>query len=574
MISHIYLTMYSKIFKLTLFTSIVLLLTVGVAFAEDTLAQGDGDLVADSNSIQDKIDNANDNDIIDVDSGSFEQITINKNITLNGKDNPVLEGDFKSSSKNLTVKNITFSEFKSFEVNGNSLFDTCTFKDTTAHIVASGSTVFINCNFINMKGPDCGAIMTTGNTTFINCSFKQNFGCNGVIDSVGSLTIANSSFVGNSAYRAGVIVSHQKDESSSSIANPKTNKNYGSNVATVKISNSTFENNTAENYIGVIFSSNKLVIDNSTFKNNSASFMGVIHSTNDLTVRSSRFLKNTARSDDLYDPSAGLISVINSLYGKTVITGSEFRDNVANYAAISLSFTNVELSGNSFSNNGLGTIFVGDCTSKYPKYTILDDNMKAIKLFKLTASNVVSAVTQNKDIVVKLTSPITSKPISNFRLESEYRYSHFISYTSGITDKNGVASMSPPIDAKINKKTITIQWYSETFWQGFATTKITYTVTKIPTKVSAPKVTFKHKKSKYFKVTVKSKLDKKAVKGIKIKVKVYTGKKSKTYTLKTNGKGLAKLNTKKLKVGKHKVKISSTDKWFSVSGNSVIKIKK
>jgi hypothetical protein len=38
---------------------------------------------------------------------------------------------------------------------------------------------------------------------------------------------------------------------------------------------------------------------------------------------------------------------------------------------------------------------------------------------------------------------------------------------------------------------------------------------------------------------------------------VFTGKKYNTYTVKTNKKGLAKINTKSLKIGKHKVIISS-----------------
>jgi hypothetical protein len=575
---------------------------VGVAFAEDTLAQGDGDLVADTNGIQDKIDNADDNGIIEMDANTVGSININKNITLNGNNHSIYRVDFKSSSDNLTVKNITFENIQSFEVNGNSLFDTCTFgkSNSEVNIKATGSTVFLNCNFVDMRSRYGGAVNATGNVTFIGCSFKQNeasiggavkttgtatfIGCSfkqnyalmgGVIDSIGSLIITNSSFVGNSGYRVGVIYSHQKDWETGCGDIPRNEKNYGDNVGTVKISNSTFEDNFAEHYIGVIYSSNKLIIDNSTFRNNSATFMGVIQSTNDLTVRNSKFLKNKAWVNNLYDPSQGLISVINSIYGKTVITGSEFTDNVADYGTISLSFTNVVLSDNVFSNNRLGTIFVGDCTSKYPKYTILDDNLKAIKLFKLTAKNVVAYYLHDVNIVVKLTSAITSKPLSNVLIESTYAFSpRYISTTSGLTDKNGIASFTSPITGKQGVSTVNIFLYSETFWEGFTTTKITYTVIKIPTKVSAPKVTFKHKKSKYFKVTIKSKLDKKGVKGIKIKVKVYTGKKSKTYTLKTNGKGLAKLNTKKLKVGKHKVKISSTDDTYTVSGKSVIKIKK
>ena len=43
---------------------------------------------------------------------------------------------------------------------------------------------------------------------------------------------------------------------------------------------------------------------------------------------------------------------------------------------------------------------------------------------------------------------------------------------------------------------------------------------------------------------------------MKITAKVYTGKNAKTYKLKTNKDGNAVLNTKGIKVGKHKVKIT------------------
>ena len=79
----------------------------------------------------------------------------------------------------------------------------------------------------------------------------------------------------------------------------------------------------------------------------------------------------------------------------------------------------------------------------------------------------------------------------------------------------------------------------------------------------------------YFKLTVKNKKTKKVIAKVKVKVKVYTGKKAKTYTLKTNTKGIAKLNVNKLKVGNHKVVITSADKYVvAKTAKSTIKIKK
>jgi len=111
-----------------------------------------------------------------------------------------------------------------------------------------------------------------------------------------------------------------------------------------------------------------------------------------------------------------------------------------------------------------------------------------------------------------------------------------------------------------------------------------FSVYKVPTKTAtlkikpaktttkAPKVSHKYKKSKYFKVSVK--LNKKAVKKIKINLKIYTGKKSKNYIVKTDSKGIAKFNTKNLKIGKHKVVITSKNGNYIINAKSQITIKR
>lgn len=89
-------------------------------------------------------------------------------------------------------------------------------------------------------------------------------------------------------------------------------------------------------------------------------------------------------------------------------------------------------------------------------------------------------------------------------------------------------------------------------------------------KVSAPVVKVTQGSKSYFKVTVKKGTT--PVKNLKFKVKVWTGKKVKVYTVKTNKNGVAKLSTKKLKVGSHKVKIISKSKKYKFSKVSKIKV--
>ena len=101
-------------------------------------------------------------------------------------------------------------------------------------------------------------------------------------------------------------------------------------------------------------------------------------------------------------------------------------------------------------------------------------------------------------------------------------------------------------------------------------------LTKATLKVSAPAVTNVYKKSQTFKVTVKDKKTGKAMKGVKVTIKVYTGKKYKTYQVKTNGKGVASINTKSLSKANHKVliNIKGNKKYKGASAKSSIKISK
>ena len=79
---------------------------------------------------------------------------------------------------------------------------------------------------------------------------------------------------------------------------------------------------------------------------------------------------------------------------------------------------------------------------------------------------------------------------------------------------------------------------------------------------------FIHKKSKAFKVKVYSYNDDSKLayhKNLKLTVKVKIGKKTKTYNVKTNNKGEAKiLNVKNLKVGTYKVTVTTPDERFKI----------
>ncbi|MDO5860718.1 hypothetical protein [Methanobrevibacter sp.] len=95
---------------------------------------------------------------------------------------------------------------------------------------------------------------------------------------------------------------------------------------------------------------------------------------------------------------------------------------------------------------------------------------------------------------------------------------------------------------------------------------------KIQTTVTAPLVVASLNNSKIFKITVKNKATNKAIHGLIIKVKLFTGSNYKTYTFKTNN-GVVNFNTSKLSVGVHNIVIFSGHDRYYASKVSRITIK-
>ena len=100
---------------------------------------------------------------------------------------------------------------------------------------------------------------------------------------------------------------------------------------------------------------------------------------------------------------------------------------------------------------------------------------------------------------------------------------------------------------------------------NIVTTYINYK--KAPTTVSAPKVTNKCGLNQYLTIKVTRNVDKAALSGLALTVKVYNSKNKlvKTFSAKTDKTGVAKINTKTLAAGTYKVVISSSNKYYAVS---------
>ena len=193
---------------------------------------------------------------------------------------------------------------------------------------------------------------------------------------------------------------------------------------------------------------------------------------------------------------------------------------------------------------------------------------------KITSAKVKAYYKGGKNLVIKLSNTKNKKGIYAAKLNikifiSSTRYYNY----NGQTGLDGKLRISLDTFKPGTYKVVISKGESKNFTASKKTTS--FTIKKAPTKLYPKKLTAKKGVKKYFKVTVKNTKTKKVIKGVKVKIKVYTGKKYKTYTVKTNSKGIANLNVKSLKVGSHKVVVSSANKYcVAKTAKSTIKITK
>ena len=191
-------------------------------------------------------------------------------------------------------------------------------------------------------------------------------------------------------------------------------------------------------------------------------------------------------------------------------------------------------------------ISVLDNNYKSTTYTRYVTVKKAYGYFKL--SNVKTYYRSGKLFKIRLVNKKTKKGIYGAKTLVKVYISKkkYYKYAANTTH-NGI------LQFKINYKPGTYKVVvSNNGDKGYSAKSVTkkIRVTKHPLRFKA--VSLKVKKGKYFKVKTISKKTKKALSAVKVQIKVYTGKKYKTYTKKSNKKGIASLKIKQ-KVGKHKV---------------------
>ena len=550
------------------------------------------------NDIQNAVDNAYNNDVIELNgtyTSSGKAISVEKSLTFNGADGTVLDAKKLSGIFYITQSvTVTFNNIKFTNAVRSALY-----ADSDGFVDANKENLIINnCNFVNNYNDYAGGAIyafTSGLCKATNTNFTSNYvkdpeeyswnDYGGAIYAY-NLDLTSCNFIKNSAHRDGGAIAFENSANVTSCLFKENSAFNGGAIysaihgpdndmeTVLFLKDSTFISNYLKspnksylyNYEGGAVSSQKVIASNCIFKNNSATYNGgkggAIYG-NNIDVKNSVFEGNIA-------------NYAGAIYADNALGESEYLPGV------------LKLSNCSFKSNkewavrASRTILSNGGSTKTLNYKALDNNLNQVSMFKVTANKLTTSYYSGKTIKIKVLTSPSSKPAKGLLLlvvvkSSKKKYSIPIR-----TNSKGIATLKA---SRLNAGYYKVYVYEsfctygadpgdEMYYKvGGILKKTTLKVTKIKPIVKAPKVKFRYKKSKYFKVTLKQRSTKKPIAGIKLKLRVYTGKKFKTYAVKTNKKGVAKFNTKKLKRGMHKVKILSGNKNVILSKTSSIRIR-
>lgn len=232
-----------------------------------------------SGELQRKISNANSNDIIRFSPGTYtlsNSLSINKSITLEGTSTSSETVLFISSDNirhisattgKIRIKNITF-QVSSNNIGGG------------IEYLGQDSLLISNCEFVNNKNRDGGAIYSFGHIFVDKSTFSSNTAmvAGGAIYTRGKAFVSNSFFSDNNAAQGGAIFNQSRSVT---------------RIEPVDVIKCTFLSNMA-NQGGAIWSENPIEAQSCVFLENYAKSDngGALYTTNTVTASGTIFYKN------------------------------------------------------------------------------------------------------------------------------------------------------------------------------------------------------------------------------------------------------------------------------------------
>ncbi|WP_407392183.1 right-handed parallel beta-helix repeat-containing protein [Methanobrevibacter sp.] len=581
--------MFSK--KLLFIFIIIMLLALGTVSAEGNSTQTleKSPEVKSFDDIQSEIDLASENDTIELEgtyASQGKEIIINKSITITSKNGATLNGSEKSnifniSNVNVTLNNLNIINSKSENTPaiyslGNLSISNSNLTDNLVHITYTYYSFDAEYDPINYT---VGAIYSANTLKITDCKFNNNkairdgyeheyfeyytFQWGGAIDAGNSLIIDNSRFTNSEIRSNGTMtISNSRFKNSLIMCN-------GNNA----ISDSLFYKSKS----GAISFSQNLSLTNCNFTNNKETTIGSVNYGDErylLTVCGCSFEENYCAIETNSE-----VSIVNSTFSKNkhcaiycenlTLLNSKFDSNYGGIEGTiqseNMYLANCTFTGNeeyAFCTNGFASIDGQNYTNK----TYIGNSLNPIMIAKLSVAEAFATTYKSGETLrIKAVYTETNHPWDRYIEITLIKGKKVYEYVDWVNSKGVWKFKASNLPVGTYKGTID---YGSDY--NLPLKNITIKITKAKAVVKAPKVTNKYKKSAYFKVTVKNKVTKKAAGKAVLNLKI--GKK--TYKVKTNKKGIAKFNTKNLKVGTYKVKITSGDGNYKISAKSTIKIKR
>ena len=569
---------------------LVLLILVSIIALSQVSASDDTDMAIS--------DNADDAQVI-MDTGAEEDIA---------SDDDVLQSNEEILSVNEGYRNIqdeidNAQENATIYLNGDYVCDYLINVNKTVKIIGNG-TVTIKYNgssdlispffYINKTAPNVvlsnikfiggtflwgGAITWQGeNGTISNCEFSNNHASSdkyaiggAVLIMANNVNVADCIFSDNQAdMHAGALMC---------------------NGTVGVISNCEFRGNKANNAKGhggavTIFGSN-YIVKNCSFTDNSASdYGGAISVLNgyDNIIQNCTFTQNNVKADIIEGEYQGGGAIFSASYYLTV-DNCTFIGNLARQSrggAISLS-NNDTVNGSYFKDNFAlyGNDLAYICRAITYNHFVIDFNETLIQALDITVGN------QTSEDLFESFLLYFNNTIEKIKMDSSvvfsagliFKYgasgSIYVTVDGGSIESKNIRVLNQP-NAKITftNNLLTVSNLPVGKYTLRVTTTpdenhtavdgdLTITVNKATAVLSASKVTVALKSGSSWTIKIVDSRDNKPISGLKITLKVYTGKKYKTVTVTTNSNGVASYMTKSLTAGTHKVVASASHSGYN-----------
>ena len=496
--------------------------------------------------IQTVVDNANDGDTIKISgnyTGSWSQIEVKKSLNFVG-DSATLDAKGNSRIFNVLHSDVTFKGINFVNAYSYSYGGAIYFNDNCENFLIE------DCNFTNCHGDYGGAIFLSGYYgTAVNCNFKD---C-------------------TATYHGGAIM--WMSASNCTFENNHANERGGAMLSGFA-RECRFINNTAGSTGGAI---ERGISYGCYFEGNSnpETYETTIHSIVNASLK-------VTQSGSQYNDKKLTIKVTDSATGKGLYDNTIY----SSFYKITVKFSNGKTVFLEPNSNGIATYDIPFAPGTYSATVSLDSDLVNSSPVRLSGINIAKSdatITpvklsttygSGKNFQIKVTNSQSKNPIANVKLTVKVYTGKKYNTFKITSNEKGIAKLDTS-KLSVGTHKVVISKVNTNFVSAKSKTS-SIKISKATISIVAPKATNVFKQSGTFKATVKNKASGKPISGIKVTFKVFTGKKYKTYTVKTNSKGEASIQTKSLSQATHKVMISTpaNSNYKAASKKSSIAISK